>query len=101
MRSEVLSSMLPSNCTKFGAASRATMQYVKEHTSIPVPDVLFYDPDWDRKVGGEWMLMRYVSIHSYFCKALNQMFLDRLMVLTHRDYRGLLQTSNGRHSAHP
>ncbi|KAK0229345.1 kinase-like domain-containing protein [Armillaria nabsnona] len=39
----------------------ATMQYVKEHTSIPVPNVLFYDPDWDRKVGGEWMLMRYID----------------------------------------
>ncbi|PBK70259.1 hypothetical protein ARMSODRAFT_1084308 [Armillaria solidipes] len=39
----------------------ATMHYVKEHTTIPVPDVLFYDPDWDRKVGGEWMLMRYID----------------------------------------
>ncbi|KAK0229342.1 hypothetical protein EDD85DRAFT_143878 [Armillaria nabsnona] len=37
------------------------MHYVKEHTTIPVPDVLFYDPDWDRKVGGEWMLMRYID----------------------------------------
>ncbi|KAK0462213.1 hypothetical protein IW261DRAFT_1374782, partial [Armillaria novae-zelandiae] len=37
----------------------ATIRYVKEHTSIPVPDVLVYDPDWDRKVGGEWMLMKY------------------------------------------
>ncbi len=36
------------------------MHYVKEHTSIPVPDILVYDPDWDRKVGGEWMLVRYV-----------------------------------------
>ncbi|KAK0462218.1 hypothetical protein IW261DRAFT_1528235 [Armillaria novae-zelandiae] len=39
----------------------ATMRYVKEHTTIPVPDILFYDPDWDRKVGGEWMLMRYID----------------------------------------
>ncbi|SJK96844.1 uncharacterized protein ARMOST_00090 [Armillaria ostoyae] len=37
------------------------MHYVKEHTTIPVPDVPFYDPDWDRKVGGEWMLMKYID----------------------------------------
>ncbi|KAK0493453.1 hypothetical protein EDD18DRAFT_1333810 [Armillaria luteobubalina] len=39
----------------------ATIRYVKEHTSIPVPDILVYDPDWDRKVGGEWMLMKYID----------------------------------------
>ncbi|KAK0229362.1 hypothetical protein EDD85DRAFT_852823 [Armillaria nabsnona] len=39
----------------------ATIHYMKEHTSIPVPDVLVYDPDWDRKVGGEWMLMKYID----------------------------------------
>ncbi|PBK85546.1 hypothetical protein ARMGADRAFT_559076 [Armillaria gallica] len=37
------------------------MHYVKEHTGIPVPDILVYDPDWDRKVGGEWMLIDGVS----------------------------------------
>ncbi|KAK0493472.1 hypothetical protein EDD18DRAFT_1108252 [Armillaria luteobubalina] len=39
----------------------ATIRYVKEHTSIPVPDILVYDPDWDRKVGAEWMLMKYID----------------------------------------
>ncbi|KAK0186210.1 hypothetical protein F5146DRAFT_1164633 [Armillaria mellea] len=39
----------------------ATMHYVKEHTSIPVPDILVYDSDWDRKVGEPWMLMKYID----------------------------------------
>ncbi|KAK0439456.1 uncharacterized protein EV420DRAFT_1733828 [Desarmillaria tabescens] len=33
------------------------MHYVKEHTSIPVSDILIFDPDWDRKVGGETMVL--------------------------------------------
>ncbi|KAK0493451.1 hypothetical protein EDD18DRAFT_421176 [Armillaria luteobubalina] len=32
-----------------------------EHTTIPVADILVYDPDWDRKVGAEWMLMKYID----------------------------------------
>ncbi|KAK0471286.1 hypothetical protein IW261DRAFT_1344695, partial [Armillaria novae-zelandiae] len=44
----------------------ATIRYAKEHTSIPVPDVLVYDPDWDRKVGGEWMLMKYPTFGPSF-----------------------------------
>ncbi|KAK0471284.1 hypothetical protein IW261DRAFT_1612156 [Armillaria novae-zelandiae] len=39
----------------------ATMHYVKQHTTIPVADILVYDPDWDRKVGGECMLMKYID----------------------------------------
>ncbi|KAK0462212.1 hypothetical protein IW261DRAFT_1528220 [Armillaria novae-zelandiae] len=39
----------------------ATMHYVKQHTTIPVADILVYDPDWDRKVGAEWMLMKYID----------------------------------------
>ncbi|KAK0462217.1 hypothetical protein IW261DRAFT_1528231 [Armillaria novae-zelandiae] len=39
----------------------ATMHYVKQHTTIPVADILIYDPDWDRKVGAEWMLMKYID----------------------------------------
>ncbi|KAK0471287.1 hypothetical protein IW261DRAFT_1572163 [Armillaria novae-zelandiae] len=37
------------------------MHYVKQHTTIPVADILVYDPDWDRKVGAEWMLMKYID----------------------------------------
>ncbi|KAK0462211.1 hypothetical protein IW261DRAFT_1627528 [Armillaria novae-zelandiae] len=39
----------------------ATIRYVKEHTSIPVPYIIVYDPGWDRKVGGQWMLMKYID----------------------------------------
>ncbi|KZT23691.1 hypothetical protein NEOLEDRAFT_1136181 [Neolentinus lepideus HHB14362 ss-1] len=36
------------------------MKYVKKHTRIPVPEVLAYDPDDDKSVGGEWMVMEKV-----------------------------------------
>ncbi|KAK0197624.1 hypothetical protein F5146DRAFT_921390, partial [Armillaria mellea] len=39
----------------------ATLQYLKRHTSIPVPDVLVYHPDSDNRVGGAWMIMETVD----------------------------------------
>ncbi|TFK46873.1 hypothetical protein OE88DRAFT_1667154 [Heliocybe sulcata] len=33
------------------------MKYVKEHTRVPVPEVLAYDSDDDKTVGGEWVVM--------------------------------------------
>ncbi|KZT23710.1 kinase-like protein [Neolentinus lepideus HHB14362 ss-1] len=38
----------------------ATLKYVKEHTCIPVPEVIDYDRDEDGAVGGEWMVMEYI-----------------------------------------
>ncbi|KZT23724.1 hypothetical protein NEOLEDRAFT_1179937 [Neolentinus lepideus HHB14362 ss-1] len=39
----------------------AVIKYVREHTKIPVPDVLFYDEDKDGSVGAEWMVMEYIE----------------------------------------
>lgn len=40
----------------------ATMQFLHKHTSVPVPKVLHHDKDEDGAVGGEWMLIEYVSL---------------------------------------
>ncbi|EPQ52147.1 hypothetical protein GLOTRDRAFT_140571 [Gloeophyllum trabeum ATCC 11539] len=39
----------------------ATIKYVREHTNIPVPEVLLHDSDEDGSVGAEWMVMEYVN----------------------------------------
>ncbi|KAJ7769081.1 hypothetical protein DFH07DRAFT_806828 [Mycena maculata] len=39
----------------------ATMRYLKANTSIPIPNIYFYDEDSDGEVGGPWMLMEYVE----------------------------------------
>ena len=42
----------------------ATMQYLREKTSIPVPDVYFYDSNPYNRLGGEYILMAKVGHHS-------------------------------------
>ncbi|EPQ52154.1 kinase-like protein [Gloeophyllum trabeum ATCC 11539] len=39
----------------------ATMKYVREHTRIPVPEVLHYDGDEDGSVGAEWMVLEFIN----------------------------------------
>ncbi|KIJ63793.1 hypothetical protein HYDPIDRAFT_112752 [Hydnomerulius pinastri MD-312] len=39
----------------------ATMQYLREKTSIPVPDVYFYDSNPYNRLGGEYILMSKAS----------------------------------------
>lgn len=38
----------------------ATLKYVKEHTTVPVPDVIAYDSSADNALGFEWILMSKV-----------------------------------------
>ncbi|TRM67011.1 kinase-like domain-containing protein [Schizophyllum amplum] len=38
----------------------ATLKYVREHSSVPVPDVTYHHLDDDGEVGGEWMMMEYI-----------------------------------------
>lgn len=44
------------------------MRYVKKHTSIPIPVVLHHDPDSDKQVGGEWMIMEHVRNTCYLAR---------------------------------
>lgn len=37
------------------------MRYLRENTSIPVPEVYLHDDDLDGIVGGPWMVMEFVS----------------------------------------
>ncbi|KAH8827751.1 hypothetical protein DL96DRAFT_1600181 [Flagelloscypha sp. PMI_526] len=37
------------------------MNFLKQHTVIPVPTIFHYDRDEDGAVGGEWMVMEYVE----------------------------------------
>ena len=39
----------------------ATMNYLREHTSIPVPEVYHYDANPYNRLGGEYILMSKVS----------------------------------------
>ncbi|KAH7869908.1 uncharacterized protein C8R40DRAFT_1176228 [Lentinula edodes] len=38
----------------------ATMRYLKDHSTIPIPTIHGYDADADRHVGGTWLVMEYV-----------------------------------------
>lgn len=38
----------------------ATMHYLREHTSIPVPTVYYYDANPYNRLGGEYILMSKV-----------------------------------------
>ena len=42
----------------------ATMHYLREHTSIPVPEVYHYDSNPYNRLGGEYILMSKVSARS-------------------------------------
>jgi hypothetical protein len=42
----------------------ATMQYLREKTCIPVPDVYFYDSNPYNRLGGEYILMSKVGHYS-------------------------------------
>jgi aminoglycoside phosphotransferase (APT) family kinase protein len=38
----------------------ATLQYLREHTSVPVPKVFHYDSNPYNRLGGEYILMSKV-----------------------------------------
>ena len=40
----------------------ATMEYIRTYTSIPVPDVYFYDSNPYNRLGGEYIIMSKVSL---------------------------------------
>lgn len=40
----------------------ATMHYLRQRTSIPVPDVYYYDPNPYNRLGGEYILMSKVRL---------------------------------------
>jgi hypothetical protein len=40
----------------------ATMRYLRERTSIPVPDVYHYDSNPFNRLGGEYILMSKVRV---------------------------------------
>jgi hypothetical protein len=43
----------------------ATMEYVRTYTSIPVPDVHFYDSNPYNRLGGEYIIMSKVGFTLY------------------------------------
>lgn len=43
------------------ASEVATLKYLREHTSVPVPEVFAWDENLYNRVGGEWILMSRVS----------------------------------------
>lgn len=42
----------------------ATMHYLRQHTSIPVPEVYHYDSNPYNRLGGEFILMSKVRLTS-------------------------------------
>jgi len=40
----------------------ATMEYIRTYTSIPVPDVYFYDSNPYNRLGGEYIIMSKVGL---------------------------------------
>lgn len=53
-------------CHWYGIESEvATMEFVRRHTSIPVPRVHAYDSSWDNPVGSSWMLVEFIEARSY------------------------------------
>lgn len=38
----------------------ATISYIREHTSIPAPEVIAYDASNENELGFEWMIQAYV-----------------------------------------
>ncbi|TFK49172.1 hypothetical protein OE88DRAFT_1646733 [Heliocybe sulcata] len=44
------------------ASEEATMGYLRRFTNVPVLDVLWYDNDADRGVGGEWMVLEHLGV---------------------------------------
>lgn len=45
----------------------ATMRYLREKTSIPVPDVYYYDANPYNRLGGEYILMSKVNARPTCC----------------------------------
>ena len=45
----------------------ATMQYLREKTRIPLPDVYFYDSNPYNRLGGEYILMSKVGHLTFPC----------------------------------
>ena len=43
----------------------ATMEYIRTHTSIPVPTVYFYDSNPYNRLGGEYIIMSKVRAYHY------------------------------------
>jgi hypothetical protein len=43
----------------------ATMEYIRTYTSIPVPDVYFYDSNPYNRLGGEYIIMSKVGLHFF------------------------------------
>jgi len=43
----------------------ATMEYIRSYTSIPVPDVYFYDSNPYNRLGGEYIIMSKVRLRLY------------------------------------
>jgi hypothetical protein len=41
----------------------ATMEYIRTYTSIPVPNVYFYDSNPYNRLGGEYIIMSKVGLH--------------------------------------
>ena len=39
----------------------ATIEYVRQHTDVPVPSVIKFDSSHDNELGYEWMLMEHLS----------------------------------------
>ncbi|KAF9072380.1 kinase-like domain-containing protein [Rhodocollybia butyracea] len=39
----------------------ATIRFLKQHSTIPVPFIYWYDDDTDGRVGGKWMIMEYLN----------------------------------------
>ena len=43
----------------------ATMEYIRTYTSIPVPDVYFYDSNPYNRLGGEYIIMSKVRLRTH------------------------------------
>ncbi len=44
----------------------ATLRYLRAHTSVPVPEVYWYDANPYNRLGGEYIVMEKVRAHPSF-----------------------------------
>ncbi len=59
------------------------MEYIRTYTSIPVPDVYFYDSNPYNRLGGEYIIMSKVSLrlHLHLSHVTHLYHITRLRAL--------------------
>ena len=65
----------------------ATLSFVQENTTIPVPEVIAYDADLDNELGYEWILLKHAHGRSFADRWLELSWLQKeLLVRKIADY---------------